>query len=503
MTVVEGPTTTSGHEWYRVSGESNAGWLASSLFTSSSSPAPEREFTNGTRVEVATNLLNIRSDPGLYGGIVATLPQGDLATIVGGPEVNGGVTWVKVDSNLGTGWVSQQFLAPSGRTWVASSYGIGDGVQVATNKLNLRTDASAYSPLVTQLWQGERATVVGGPRRSAGHVWLQLESDRGTGWAQERYLSDAGAPPPSEAKFSVGDDVVVDTDKLNIRREAGLKGPVAAVIYSGESASIIEGPVWQDGYNWFRLETDRGTGWGVETFLAIAGSEAPSTSGLEVGTAISVTTDSVNLRESADTTGRVLTKLYHGDAGKVAGGTVQSDGFSWVLADFNGTLGWVATPYIGRGTGSPSYSGDLQVGMKAEVISDNVNVRPSAALGGRVLGQLWTGDVVEIVDGPVEAGGYTWFKVKSSLWTGWVVAVWLSSKVGSAIRVGSSVRVFGGELNLRGGPSTSDAVVRVLPDGAIAEVLDGPESANGYDWYKVSSSQYGSGWAVAAWLERA
>ena len=64
------------------------------------------------------------------------------------------------------------------------------------------------------------------------------------------------------------------------------------------------------------------------------------------------------------------------------------------------------------------------------------------------------------------------------------------------------MRVFDGELNLRSGPSTSDDIIGVLPDGAIVEVLDGPETSGGYDWYRVSSSRYGTGWAVSAWLQR-
>jgi hypothetical protein len=107
------------------------------------------------------------------------------------------------------------------------------------------------------------------------------------------------------------------------------------------------------------------------------------------------------------------------------------------------------------------------------------------------------------MDGPLTRDGYTWFKVESDTWSGWTVDVWLTSEVGSAITIGASVRVFDGELNLRGGPSTSDDVVRVLPDGAIVEVLDGPEWSGGYDWYRVTSSRYGTGWAVAAWLQRA
>jgi len=502
LTIIEGPTTNDGYSWYRVSGTSSAGWLASTTFGQSSSLPPAREYPAGTRIEVASDLLNLRSEPGLYGRIVATLPNGDVATVVGGPEQAGGLSWLKVDSNLGTGWVAEQYVAPSGRAWVASSFTVGDQVSVATDRLNMRTDASVNASVIAQLWEGTNGTVVGGPRRSGGITWIQIRTEYGTGWVAEQYLSEGSAPPPSSALFSRGDDVVVDTDALNLRSSPGLSGRVVTILWTGETGTVIDGPVVKDNYNWYQIDTGDNTGWVVETFIAKAGSGAPPASGFEPGTQVTVTTDALNLRESADTTGRVLAVLHFGDTGTVAGGTVSSDGYTWVLVDFSGVIGWVATTYIGRGTGAPAYDGNLRVGSRAEVTSDNLNVRPSPSLSSSVSGQLFTGDVVEIVDGPVAADGYTWFKVESSRWSGWTVDVWLSPQVGSAIGIGSTVRVFDGELNLRSGPSTSNEVIGVLPDGAIVEVLDGPETSGGYEWYRVTSSRYGTGWVVAAWLER-
>ena len=502
MTIVEGPTSNDGYAWYRVSGRVSAGWLASTTFGPSSASLPSREYSSGTRVEVATNLLNIRSEPGLYGSIVATLPNGDTATVVDGPQSNAGIDWLKVDSNLGTGWVAQQFVAPSGRTWVASSFTEGDTIRVATDRLNMRTETSTQARVVAQLWEGATGTVVSAPRRSGGTTWLQIRTESGTGWVDEQYLSEGTAPPPSDSLFSVGDDVVVDTDALNLRDKPGIDSRVKAVLWTGTTGAVIEGPVSQDNYNWYQIETSDDAGWVVETFLSASGSTAPPASGFEQGTAITVTTDAVNLRDSADTTGRLLTVLYNGDSGTVSGGTVSSDGYSWVLAEFDGVLGWVATAYLGRATGAPGYSGALRVGAKAEVTSDNLNVRPSASLSDIVVGQLFTGAVVTITEGPAQADGYTWFAVESDTWSGWAVDVWLDASVGGAISAGSSVRVFDGELNLRGGPSTGDGVVGILPDGAIVEVLDGPETSGGYEWYRVSSSRYGTGWAVSAWLER-
>jgi uncharacterized protein YgiM (DUF1202 family) len=385
---------------------------------------------------------------------------------------------------------------------VGSNFNTGDTARVAPNRRNMRTDATSRASVVTQLREGTIATVVGGPRQSAGVTWLEISTDQGTGWVSEEYLSEGKAPPPAEAAFDVGDKIVVDTDSLNLRRDPGLKGSVVAKLWHGVTGSVIDVPVTRDGYTWYRIRTDEGDGWVVETFLAAASSSDTPAAGFEQGTAITVTTDGVNLRNSPTTFGSIVTKLYNGNNGSVVGDTKQADGYTWVKASFGARTGWVATAFSGRRSGSPAYTGNLSAGMTAQVTSDNLNVRPKASISASVRGQLFNGDTVSIVDGPVMADGYAWFEVKGR-WSGWTVDVWLAPASASDITIGSSVRVFGGELNLRRGPSTSDGIVRVLPDGAIVEVLDGPERANGHQWYRVSSSRYGTGWAVAAWLERA
>jgi uncharacterized protein YgiM (DUF1202 family) len=261
-------------------------------------------------------------------------------------------------------------------------------------------------------------------------------------------------------------------------------------------------PVTRDSRTWYRISTDEGDGWVDATFLALATSGDAPAAGFEQGTSIVVTDGPVNLRNSASTRGSVVTKLPNGAAGSVVGGTQQVEGYTWVKTQFGDSTGWIATAFIGRATGSPAYTGSLAVGMTAEISSDHVNIRSKASLSAAVEGQLFPGDTVEIVAGPVMADGYAWFDVKGR-WSGWTVDKWLTATSASDIAVGSTVRVFGGELNLRSGPSTSDEIAEVLPDGAVVEVLDGPQSGDGHDWYRVSSSRYGTGWAVAAWLERA
>lgn len=73
---------------------------------------------------------------------------------------------------------------------------------------------------------------------------------------------------------------------------------------------------------------------------------------------------------------------------------------------------------------------------------------------------------------------------------------------GGSLGIGDTARVFDGELNLRASGSLGAEIIAVLPDATYVEVLEGPEDADGYTWYRVSSSRYGTGWCAAEWLAR-
>lgn len=502
LTIVEGPTTNDGYTWYRAAGQQTAGWLSTSVFTRSSVAPPARDFGDGDQVEIASNLLNIRSEPGLYGAIVATMANGDTANVVGDPIVSGGITWVRIDSALGTGWAASQYLAPSGRAAISAAFAIGDQVQVDTAALRLRTDASTGAGVVTTLTQGTRGVVTDGPRLSTGVIWLQIQTDSGSGWVSQQYLAeprDISIPVP-DGRFSVGDEVVVDTDALNLRDSPRRAGRVVAVLWTGSNATILDGPVFADRSAWYQVSASGLTGWVVEAFLSLNDAVTTPVSRFEPGTVIEVTTDAVNLRRSAALSGQVITVLYIGETGTVTSGAVLQDGYTWVQASFGSNTGWIATSFIGRTSGAPGYNGAVRVGSDVLVTSDDLNIRSAASLSGRVLWRASHGDVLSVTDGPVQADGYTWFYVEGTLLSGWTVDTWLEPATSSSLLIGALIRILANELSMRAGPSADDLVVRLLPIGAIMEVLDGPVASGGYDWYKISSSRLGTGWTAATWL---
>lgn len=503
LSVVEGPTTNDGHIWYRVSGQRSAGWLATTTFGASTDAPPERHYEYGSNVEIATDLLNIRTQPDLYSDIVATLTTGDSATVVDRTDSAEGVPWLNVDTALGTGWVAEQFVAPSGRSWVNSSFATGDKVTVATNALLLRAEASRRATELAVLWDGTNATVIGGPRQSAGVTWLQIETPYGSGWVDDQYLGDQASTSAATPRFSLGDDVVVDTDALNVRETAGVTARIATTVWTGALAVISDGPISRDDYQWYEIETDDGAGWVVDQFLSAANSERASASAFEPGTPIEVATDAVNVRDDASTDAEIIGVFFAGETGSVVGETVRAERHTWVNVRFGSTSGWAASSWLTKSSGSPSTVSGLAAGDNAEVTSDNLTVRKAPSLSSDAVGELATGDSVSVAAGPQEADGFRWYQVEAGSASGWTVDAWLRGTDTAALMPGSSATVFGGELNLRLGPSTIDDIVAILPDGAPVDVLDGPESDSQNDWFRINSSRYGTGWTSGAWLRRA
>jgi len=108
--IAEGPVSAGGYDWYRLDAmDQSLGWVAGEFLA----PADDSGggFPDGARVAVNTDLLNVRSAPGLGGAVVNTLPEGYQAFISDGPVAADGYTWYQVDAMGQTlGWVAGEFL---------------------------------------------------------------------------------------------------------------------------------------------------------------------------------------------------------------------------------------------------------------------------------------------------------------------------------------------------------------------------------------------------------
>jgi uncharacterized protein YraI len=227
-----------------------------------------------------------------------------------------------------------------------------------------------------------------------------------------------GAQAQTATDFVAGDAVVVNTDSLQFRTDATLDADVVSVLNDGTLATVIEGPVSADGYTWYALDVDGLTGWAAGEFLALATETGP----IPVDTVVTISSDSVNLRDAAGLSGGVITQLDTGAVATVLAGPESVDGFDWYQLDVDGTTGWAVRDFLAFAVGGGT---TLTPDSTALVNTDSLTLRDGAGLDAGVIDSLPGGSTVTIVSGPTDLDGYSWYEVSTDLGDGWVAGDFL------------------------------------------------------------------------------
>jgi hypothetical protein len=164
----------------------------------------------------------------------------------------------------------------------------------------------------------------------------------------------------------------------------------------------------------------------------------------------------------------------------------------------------------------------LSAGEPARVTAPaGLNYRDQPSTSGELLGQMNTGQVVSVLEGPVAADDYTWWQLDDGDGNvGWAAdgdgeTEWLSPQIGEpqpvnrTPRVGERVVVTmpgSGQLSVRAQPGTNAALIQRVSSGSQYTVEAGPQTANGFTWFQIRSDDGNLvGWAAdgdgsARWL---
>ncbi len=377
----------------------------------------------------------------------------------------------------------------------------GDEAIVSSDSANMRSGPGTNYDVLAVLVNGTSVTIADGPTTNRGYTWYEVQTDQGTGWVAQDFLTKT-ASAPSNA-FAPGDSVQVNTDFLNLRDSALMTGSIIAAMPSGTKASILDGPASGSGMTWYQLQTDYGTGWAVGLYLKRSSSSSGSSAKFNRGDKVFVDTDVLNLRSAAGTGKSVIATLTQNHPLTITGGPKRSGGYDWysVTGAAEGD-GWCAGDFLSKaGSTPPSNSGEFANGQIVVVDTDVLRLRSSPGLSSATIAYMSTGTQVKVLGGPRHSDGSEWYKVRSQVHgSGWCAGEFLSAQVVSTLGFGDAVKVIDGELNLRSQPSTNSDVVAVLPDGAKLTVTGGIAGRGGLDWYPVSSDKYGSGWCAAEFL---
>lgn len=188
--------------WTPVRYQGRNAWVASAYLSgeqvATSSGSAGRSSSNSSQIGVAYSAvrLNLRTGAGLSAPVRTVLPAGTRVTLTG--NVSG--SWVSVDSNLGSGWVSMAYLSQTPGAGAPSSAPSVIGTRYASTSLNLWTSSSG-SRFSDTVDTGTALQVTG--TTSAGRT--QVVVDGVTRWVTTRYLTVSAPVSRSAARPSTGE----------------------------------------------------------------------------------------------------------------------------------------------------------------------------------------------------------------------------------------------------------------------------------------------------------
>lgn len=223
--------------------------------------------------------------------------------------------------------------------------------------------------------------------------------------------------------------ITITADFLNLRQGPGPDHPVITELEKGTRVQRLE-----ESGGWFRIQTDNGVvGW-ISAKHAAADAAAPAEPAAPappVHETVTITADSLNVRQGAGSTHPVVTTLPKGTRVERL---EESGGWLRIQAD-DGTTGWISARYAAaEGASStesaaPAQPAAAPAGPQLRVTATTLNLRETPAKDGAVVTQLPHGMVVQQVE--VSSDG-EWMRVKSpGGFDGWVSSKYVAKSDGS------------------------------------------------------------------------
>ncbi|HWV23787.1 MAG TPA: SH3 domain-containing protein, partial [Thermomicrobiales bacterium] len=166
---------------------------------------------------------------------------------------------------------------------------------------------------------------------------------------------------------------------------------------------------------------------------------------------------------------------------------------------------------------------DGAIGAIVTTNVDDLNLRAEPSTDADVVDQLAAGIELEIVGGPVEAEGYTWYEVKVTAEggnSGWVASDFLDgipeptaettptpestkeASTGDTFASGAIVVTTENDVRIRAEGNLGGEIIDAFPAGTEYEITGDPVDADGYKWYPVSlvDDPTISGWIPSEFL---
>lgn len=287
----------------------------------------------------------------------------------------------------------------------------------------------------------------------------------------------------SQAALAEG-SYVKTAGNVNVRSGAGTEYRVLGTAAKNSELSYLdEAKTDKNGVVWYRVRLNaRTVGWVCSKYCAMYACD----------TTVEVTGGEVHLRRTPSLNGTVLATKKKGDKLTYLNETsTDNRGVTWYYVSANGKTGWISSKYAKLTTGG---SDEYKV---AEITGDQVYLRGSASLNGRILDTLYKGSTpLYLNESKQDSRGVTWYYVRANGGAGWVSSKYAKLRSASANTGTDSrqVTITGRQVYMRSEPSLSGKTMDVLYKGETAIYLEQSSvDSRGVTWYNVRTDS-GAGW---------
>lgn len=285
-TSVNGNTT-----WYKISGK---GWVSGAYLTKVSTDSSNNNSgsgntgsdnsNSGTTINKqmkTTEAMNIRSSASTSGSVVGSLSKGTTFTATSmktGTSVNGNKNWYYVS---GKGWVSGAYLTEVTNNNASEAEKEDNGSSInqqmkTTAALNVRSNASTSSRVVTTLGQGVTVTVTAkknGTSVEGNKTWYYVS---GKGWVSGAYLTTTSSSSNNNGSTTTNQQMKT-TEILNVRSDASTSSSITGSLSKGATVTVTAtktGTTVNGTNKWYYVS---GKGWVSGAYLTAASSGSSNT----------------------------------------------------------------------------------------------------------------------------------------------------------------------------------------------------------------------------------
>ncbi len=400
---------------------------------------------------ISANQLNVRTSPNENGQVIGTLHKNDKVNVLD-KSIDG---WYKIDFNGRRAYVSSKYVNLISyknnevKTEVKKEPIEGTGKVNINTALNVRQASTTNSRIIGSLKGGEKVNII-----SESNGFYKIEFNNSYGYVYSKYISkdgdsekvqvvkqeevkkekvdeskkEAKATPKAEpvvlAVRSLNKTGIVNvSSSLNVRSSASTSSKVIGSLSGNTKVTIIgeEGAFYKIEYKGSHgyvakeyvkdVTENNNSNQGTQT------PEKPSTPESTEKTGIVNVSSSLNVREGASTSSKVIGSL----SGNTKVTIVGEEGAFYKI-EYKGSHGYVAKEYVkdvtennnsNQGTQTPEKPSTPESTEKTGIVnvSSSLNVRSSASTSSKVIGSLSGNTKVTIVG---EEGAFYKIEYKGS-----------------------------------------------------------------------------------------